>query len=659
MSSTFAHDGDGKDLGNAAPAGSGGGGPFARSRTRLLSNLTLDQIGGGGSVLGSDIWGWTDSATQRKFALMGLTNATSFIEVTDPLNPVYLGKLDTAEAGQNRAWRDIKVYNDHAFIVADGSGNDQGIQAFDLQQLLTVDLSNGPVNFTATSHYDDFSSSHNIVINEDTGFGYVVGARDNNNNRLHNGGLVIFDFSDPANITEVGSYSGDGYTHDAQAVIYNGPDSSHVGKEVVFACNEDTLTIVDVTDKSNTVLLSRDPYPESSYSHQGWLSEDHKYLYLNDELDEYNHARGPDGQFGTDDDGDPIPTRTHMWDVQDLDAPTYMGFYDGAEKTIDHNLYVKGDFIYQANYSSGLRILKINDAATGDITEYGFFDTFMADNNVSFNGAWSCYPYFDDDTVLISDRQGGLFVVQAVTSSVVDDQLVFYNESSFDSDDPGTGLEDLLAVAPDKVALLPGQTGSFANYTSSDKGITGIMVEIHGARSDISLADFEFTMGPDSDIANWPTAPAPNGFVFDEGVGLDPDRITITWAAGDVTNTWLRVNVLSNIVTGLPEDSVFFFGNVVGETGNSTSDTRVNLIDVGLIRTNQSGFSGALINDPYDINRDGRVNLVDVGLTRANQTGFTSIDLISPDASGNRSAPSSKGAAAAKGAATRTKSKRR
>ncbi|QEG23276.1 LVIVD repeat protein [Mariniblastus fucicola] len=418
---TFAHDNDAKSVGNAAPGGSGGGGPFAASRVDLLSNLTLEEIGGGGSVLANDCWGWTDSASSRKFAIIGLTNGTSFVEVTDPLNPLFLGKLDTTEAGQNRAWRDVKVYNDHAFIVADGSGNDQGIQTLDLTQLLTVDPAS-PESFTATSVYSGFAWSHNVVINEATGYGYVVGANTANNSRYHRGGLTILDFSDANNITEVGSFSGDGYTHDAQAVIYSGPDSTYLGKEIVFACNEDTLSIVDVTDKSNTSLVARSPYPESSYSHQGWLSEDHRFFYLNDELDEYNHARGPDGDFGTDDDGDPIPTKTHIWNVEDLDNPSYEGFYEGVEKTIDHNLYVKGDFIYQANYSSGMRILQIDSADPTSLTEYGFFDTFMANDNVNFNGAWSVYPFFDygdDDVIIISDRQGGMFVVERVPAPTV------------------------------------------------------------------------------------------------------------------------------------------------------------------------------------------------------------------------------------------------
>jgi choice-of-anchor B domain-containing protein len=393
----FAHDGDGKSLDNAGSGGSGGTGPYNAFNVTLSSHMDLESIGGGGSVIGSDIWGWTDSNSGRQFALMGLTNGTSFIEVTDPFNPVFMGKLDTHEPGQNRAWRDIKVFNDHAFIVADGSGNDHGMQVYDLRQLVTPTPA-----FTATSHYDGFTSAHNIVINEDTGFAYVVGRPRGGST---GGGLHVLDLNDLGNISVAGTFAEDGYTHDAQAVIYNGPDSTYAGREVVFAANEDSLTIVDVSDKANMTQISKRLYADSEYAHQGWLSEDQKYFFMNDELDERENFL---------DGNDPFPTRTLIWDVQDLDAPFLVGVHEGTENTIDHNLYVKDDLIFQANYTAGMRVLKMVDPANGILEEVGFFDTYMADNDITFNGAWSVFPYFDDGTILISDRQGGLFVVAMV-----------------------------------------------------------------------------------------------------------------------------------------------------------------------------------------------------------------------------------------------------
>jgi choice-of-anchor B domain-containing protein len=378
---------------NIAPPGGKDPGPYSSLNVELLSRLTLGDLGATQNVIANDCWGWTDEASGREFAIVGLTNATSFVEITNPLNPVYLGKLPGA--GGNEAWRDIKVYNNRAYIVADGGDNSShGVQVFELNRLLTVTQ---PQTFTHDARYTGLGRAHNIAINERSGFAYVVGSPSQNSN----GGPIILDLKQGVMPVLAAVYSGDGYTHDVQVVRYRGPDHNpgvlrNVNREIAFCSNEDTLTILDVTKKNQIQQLSRTGYSGSQYSHQGWLSEDHKYFFMDDELDE-------SGAF---------PTRTHVWDVRNLDGPTYLGYANGTANTIDHNLYVKGNYIYQANYSSGLRIMEIVDAQTRNLPVVGYFDTYPADNDVSFNGAWSNYPFFPSGNIIISDRQNGLFVVR-------------------------------------------------------------------------------------------------------------------------------------------------------------------------------------------------------------------------------------------------------
>ena len=396
---------------NLAPP-TDGGGPFDSWNVNLLSQLTLADLGAETAVLGNDCWGWTDSNSGREFAIMGLTNATTFIEVTNPTAPVYLGKL-YGHNNRNAAWRDIKVYNNRAYIVADGSENgSHGVQVFDLTRLLNV--TSPPQIFSADARYTGLGRAHNIAINEETGFAYVCGSP----SQFSSGGPIMLELKNGVQPSWVGTYAIDGYTHDLQVVTYHGPDKrasfnprflvrSYVGREIAFCCNEDTLTIVDVTQKGRPRLISRTPYIGSAYSHQGWLTEDHRYFFLDDELDEQNSPTL-------------IPTKTRVWDVSDLDNPVYLGHLDGTANTIDHNQYVRGNFIFQANYTSGLRIREIRDIDPTtnpplmDIPVVGHFDTYAPDNAVSFNGAWSTYPYFPSGNILISDRQGGLFVVEFV-----------------------------------------------------------------------------------------------------------------------------------------------------------------------------------------------------------------------------------------------------
>ena len=177
----------------------------------LLGRVTLSEMSAGA---GNDIWGWTDPSTNIEYALVGLNNGTAFIDISDTENLVYLGKLPSETTSST--WRDIKVYQDHAFIGSEAAGH--GMQVFDLTRLRNV--SNPPVTFSADAVYNGFGNSHNIVINEDTGFAYPVGT---DRNDAFNGGVHFIDISDPTNPTAAGGYGGSGYTHDAQVVNYNGP----------------------------------------------------------------------------------------------------------------------------------------------------------------------------------------------------------------------------------------------------------------------------------------------------------------------------------------------------------------------------------------------------------------------------------------------------
>lgn len=344
---------------------------------------------------GNDVWGWTDPETGREYALMGCNNGISFVDVTFPVAPVYIGRLPTQTVSS--LWRDAKVYADHAFVVSEASGH--GLQVFDLSALRAV--TDPPVTFSPSAHDNSFGRAHNIEINAATGYAYVVGS-----NRC-NGGLHIIDISDPINPQVAGCFGADGYTHDVQCVIYHGPDTNYQGSEICFAANENTLTIVDVTDKSNPQMLARETYPGVGYTHQGWLTEDHAYFLLDDELDEINFGHN---------------TKTRIWDVGNLHEPVIIGIYESAEDATDHNLYIKGNFCYQANYSAGLRILDLENVADGELVEVAYFDVIphgfhVRHDGPGFFGAWSNFPFFDSGTVLVSTiglegEPAGLFVTR-------------------------------------------------------------------------------------------------------------------------------------------------------------------------------------------------------------------------------------------------------
>eukprot|EP01094_Clydonella_sp_ATCC50884_P017629 TRINITY_DN30_c0_g1_i1.p1 TRINITY_DN30_c0_g1~~TRINITY_DN30_c0_g1_i1.p1 ORF type:complete len:452 (+),score=161.34 TRINITY_DN30_c0_g1_i1:59-1414(+) len=347
----------------------------------------------------SDIWGWTDPLTRKEIAIVGVEDGTSFVDVTDAENPVVLGFM---KATKNRRiiWHDIKVYKNHAFVVSEIM--DHGMQVFDLTRLRSVrgvavrevDTSEGVAavpQFEPDTVYTEFGSSHNIVINEETGFAYSVGTR------TCNSGLHMVDISDPKNPEFAGCFADDGYVHDAQCVVYRGPDERFAGQELCFCYNEDTLTIVNVNDKLNPTYVARKGYAGSQYTHQGWLNEDQSFLLLNDELDEVENANHH--------------TRSMVWNVTDLTRPELTQSFYSEETVIDHNLYIHNNIAYESNYCGGLRMLDVHDM-TQPLTEIAYFDVAPDCSTPLFQGSWSVYPYFESGNIIVSSIERGLFVVR-------------------------------------------------------------------------------------------------------------------------------------------------------------------------------------------------------------------------------------------------------
>jgi hypothetical protein len=398
----------------------------------LLAFVDRRALGGPGNL--NDIWGWTDPDSGREYALVGRTDGTAFVDITVPTAPRYLGILPTHT--RSSPWRDIKVYDHYAYVVSEAPGH--GLQVFDLHELREVGT---PLTFSATAHYGAFGSAHNVAINEESGFAYAVGSD------TCDQGLHIIDLEDPLEPSFAGCFSGperdgdqvprgvapalafsatgtfggcasalldgsqDGdevdpdhggdYTHDTQCVIYRGPHEAYVGRELCFnadgAAGGGHFTIADVTEKQDIARLAAVTYEGAGYIHQGWLTEDHQYFLLGDELDEQRFKHR---------------TRTYIYDVRDLHAPELIGIHEGPSKAIDHNQYIVGRYAYQANYEDGLRILDVAKIASAELTEVGYFRTVTGPVRQQFRGAWSSYPFFDSGVVIVSSIGEGLFILR-------------------------------------------------------------------------------------------------------------------------------------------------------------------------------------------------------------------------------------------------------
>lgn len=376
-------------LAQPIPCTDGMAGEYACTDMDLYARIPVDEFG---ATAGNDIWGWTDPESGKEYALMGLRESTGFVDITDPANPQILGILMTAT--DPSVWRDIKVYDNHAFIVSEAPNH--GMQVFDLTRLRGLDPDATrefePETVFIGTDEKPLGSVHNIVMNEDSGYAYAVGAQE------CAGGLYAINVQDPTNPVYEGCFDEDGYTHDAQCVIYEGPDADYHGREICVNSNEDTITVVDITDKSNPVMLGKGEYPSPGYTHQGWFTEDMRYFIADDELDEIQ--------------GFVSNTRSMIFDLVDLDSPELIGIYNSENTSADHNMYTVGNRMYQANYTSGLRVLDLSNVADGELSEVAAFDIYPETDAAQFNGAWSVYPFFESGTVVISGVEGGLFVVR-------------------------------------------------------------------------------------------------------------------------------------------------------------------------------------------------------------------------------------------------------
>ena len=353
----------------------------------LLSKISLETFG---SEAANDNWGWVDPESGKEYVLSGLDDGTAFIDISDLKNPIFLGKLPTATTVS--PWRDIKVYENHAFIVSEAP--EHGLQVFDLTRLRLIDEFQ---IFTSDARLTAFGNAHNIWINQESGYAYVFGSE------LYQGGPLFININNPKNPQVEGGYADDSYTHDAHIVTYEGPDNQYKGREILFGSNSDggennKIIIVDITDKSNPIRINSITYTNGGYTHQGFLSEDHRYFFLGDELDEL--------QYGA-------PTQTRIFDLNSLSNPTLHMSYFGGVNAIDHNGYVKGDEFYLASYTAGLRVLDISQVQNKYVTEIGFFDTYPSNNNPKFNGVWNIYPFFESGVIAINDIDSGLFLVKA------------------------------------------------------------------------------------------------------------------------------------------------------------------------------------------------------------------------------------------------------
>jgi choice-of-anchor B domain-containing protein len=351
---------------------------------------------------GSGGWGWTDPKDGHEYAIMGLDTKASFVDITDPVNPVHVADLPAQTVASG--WREIITLNNYALVVSEAMGH--GMQILDLTQLGALPRNKVTI-LEPTAHYDLVGSGHTVTANNKSGYAYILGSD------TCDQGAHVVDMREPTKpkfatcidrqvfdpIPKKDTDDGDEvYTHDMVCVIYAGPDVRYKDHEICIASNDNSVNLVDATDKANPKQISAVVHPSPGFVHQGWFTEDFKYFLVNDEYDEVQTQGN---------------VKTYIYDFSDLEKPKFMATHDHGYKGIDHNLYVKGNYVYEANYLSGLRILNLKDIAQGKLTEVAHFDTTPGREAIEFGGVWNIYPFFKSGNVILTNIEDAtLYIVK-------------------------------------------------------------------------------------------------------------------------------------------------------------------------------------------------------------------------------------------------------
>lgn len=332
-----------------------GGETPARAQTSYNVTLhkNLDQYDGT-----NDCWGYR-SPGGVEIAIWGHRLGTAFVDATDPANAVEVFNLP----GPQSTWRDIKTYQNYAYIVTEGPGAGTGLQIVDLSNPLV------PVHVT-TYTANNISTSHNLWIDTDAGIAYACGA-------APGGGMHILSLANPVAPVEIDFFN-PYYIHD----LWVGDGMGYAG-----AINSGTLRIINMANPANPVTVATHGYAGAN-THNAWPNSTKSHVLTTDEVGG-GHIK--------------------IWDITALPTISLAAEYQvTSENAIVHNVLIEDDMAYISYYAAGTRIVDVTDPATP--VEVGYYDTTTRTGG--FDGCWGVYPFRSDNVYYASDRQNGLFILE-------------------------------------------------------------------------------------------------------------------------------------------------------------------------------------------------------------------------------------------------------
>ena len=400
------------------------------------------------STEGSDIWGWTDPITQNEYALVGLNDGFSCVNISSPSNPIeefYIADL-------NSTWRDIKTWGNYAYVTTEADAG-----------LLIVDLSDmsGQTNWHVTEFGNPslgisttFTASHNLYIDEN-GICYIFGASDNNGSSPSNGAIFLDVAANPIDPVYLGNWD-DEYIHDG---MVRG-DTMYAG--CIYTGD---LHIIDVSDKTNPITIGTHPTP-NLFTHNAWVSDDGNYVFTTDETS--------DAYIGSYDISD-------MSNIQEVDRIQS----NPGSNSIPHNTHVDGNFLVTSWYRDGTTVHDISDPS--NLVQVAYYDSYSGSGD-GFDGCWGTYPFFSSGLIISSDinsssnGNGRLLIYERGFSSAG----ACYLEGNVTDATTGNNISGATVVMLNTAIPNSSSTNLNGNYSSgnADAGVFDVVFSMLGYISD-------------------------------------------------------------------------------------------------------------------------------------------------------------------------------
>ena len=486
----------------------------------------------------NDIWGHIDLNTNKEYAIIGLRNGISVVDVSTPDAPQIIDSI----SGQSTTWRDIKVHQFYdqatqrwrAYAYATADNVSEG--------LTIIDLSGLPNSIRLVTRQMSEPAAHNVYIsNVDYGLNialpglepllHIAGSDESS------GALRSYRLDDPELLTLIYQPSAPtsaDYSHDLSSLLVKDEraqrdciNANEAACNVLLDFNENALKLWDHSNPDQAVPLSTRSYPNVAYTHSGWWSEDKQFVIVHDELDERNFK---------------LNTTLNIFDISSLSAPQLTGTWTGPTAAIDHNGFVRGNRYYMSNYERGLTVLDITDPSSP--IEVGYFDTYPVSDNAAFNGAWGVYPFLPSGIILVSDINSGLYILK---------------DESLQSD---TGN---IAINSDNVLVKEGDTFNI-QVNKSGSGSTTVGYEILTG----SATSEDFTP-----------------------IGNSQQTGELSWANDDTQAKFIALKINTDLIT---EASEIFFVRLF-DPRNGATLTHPNITQIEITSVSSLGTIGFIDNE--------------------------------------------------------------